>query len=204
MWIEVHHELPKHRKTLRLKTDLGVKTAQAVGHLVMLWLHCIEHAQDGDITDIPAEDLAMFAGYTGRKPEKFRDALIGAGFVDRTSDGRLLLHDWDEYAGKLNEKRRRDAERKRSVRRMSDGRPPDSPQDVPRSGARNLNHNLYPNQNLLPTYPVQEGKKEKERKEAGVGNHVENSGPDGIGLDEPLWVTPGHGRLIGGDGHGRT
>ena len=195
MWIEVHHELPKHRKTLRLKTDLGVKTAQAVGHLVMLWLHCIENAADGDITDIPAEDLAMYAGYTGRKPEKFVEALIRAGFVDRTSDGRLLLHDWDEYAGKLNEKRRRDAERKRSARRMSDGCPPDSPQDVPRSGARNLNlnHNLYPNQEL-PTYPVQEERKEKKKEPDG-----ENSDPDGIGPDDILWIAPGHGRRKGGD-----
>ena len=35
-WIELHQNLPAHRKVKKLKRLLKIKTPQAVGHLAML------------------------------------------------------------------------------------------------------------------------------------------------------------------------
>lgn len=167
MWIEVHHELPKHKKTMRFKTALKVKTPQAVGHLVMLWLHCIENASDGDITDIPPDDLALFSGYAG-KGQVFVDALLTSSYADRMDDGRIVLHDWNDYAGKLLEKRQKDADRKRenrrTVRRTSDGQFMEADGDSLRDGAGNHNRNLNLNQESI-LFSSQERKEEKEKKD---------------------------------------
>lgn len=193
MWIEVHHELPKHKKTMRFKTALKVKTPQAVGHLVMLWLHCIENASDGDITDIPPDDLALFSGYAG-KGQVFVDALLASGYADRMDDGRIVLHDWNDYAGRLLEKRQKDADRKRenrrTVRGMSDGQCAETDADGLRDGAGNRNLNL--NQESI-LFSSQERKEEKEKKD---------------GEAEPGWpekrasVYPALDKLYPGRGYG--
>ena len=78
---------------------------------------------------------ANWPGFTDRQLAKgclwsgdaglLREALMEAGFVDRETGE---LHDWREYTGRLIEKRETEAERKRSVRAASGGRPADAPQ----------------------------------------------------------------------------
>ncbi len=95
-WIEVHQSLPSHRKTRKLARLLGFKLPggipQVVGHLVMLWLWCVDNATDGLLCDIDAQDVADAAGWS-RSPDLFMQALGEAGYLD--SDGRI--HDWDDY-----------------------------------------------------------------------------------------------------------
>ena len=69
--------------------------------------------------------IAAGAGWRG-DARAFADALVQAGWLD--GDG--TIHDWQEYAGRLIERRRQDAERKRNatnppadVRRNSTGVP---------------------------------------------------------------------------------
>ena len=38
IWLPIHTDLPRHLKMTRLTKALNVKRAQAVGHMVMLWL----------------------------------------------------------------------------------------------------------------------------------------------------------------------
>ena len=101
-WIEVHQALVGHRKIKKLKRALKIKEPQAIGHMTMLWLWCIDNAPDGDLDALEPEDIAEAVEWTG-DPQKFLDALIDAGFVDQGES--LLVHDWAEYTGASLEKR---------------------------------------------------------------------------------------------------
>lgn len=102
-WIEVHQSLPSHRKIKRLKRTLKIKTAQAVGHVVMLWLWALDNAPEGRLDGLDPEDLAEAAEWQG-DPVKFVDALRECGFVDEGES--LLIHDWQEYGGRLQDQRK--------------------------------------------------------------------------------------------------
>lgn len=150
-WIESHQDLARHPKTTRLARLLGISLPQAIGHLHLLWWWALDFAPDGDLSGWDAADIAAAAHYDG-DPEAFVDSLLGcgrdgqAGFLERLPDGRLVIHDWYEYAGKYAERRQQDAERKRrSRRRTTDSNPSDvqrtSGGQIPES-VRNHNQNL--------------------------------------------------------------
>ena len=129
-WIEVHQSLVRHRKTLKLAAALGIPRMQAIGHLVAFWLWAVDNATQGRLDGLSDAVVAFGAEWDG-EPGRFVEAMVASGFLDRTEDG-LAIHDWDEYAGRLIERRRRDAERKRAERarpkdvlRTSDGHPAD-------------------------------------------------------------------------------
>lgn len=111
-WIESHQELARHPKTRRLARVLGVSIPAAIGHLHLLWWWCLDYAQDGDVTDV-MEDLAEAALWEG-DADAFWHALTESGFIDVGE--RATIHDWQEYAGRLVEKRKANAERMRIAR----------------------------------------------------------------------------------------
>lgn len=111
-WIEVHQSLPSHRKTSKLMRELGVKTrAQAVGHLVMLWLWALDNAPTGNLRELDPDDVAEAAGWAGDSG-KLLAALEKSGYLDE--DGSV--HDWGAYAGRLIDKRAANAKRNREAR----------------------------------------------------------------------------------------
>jgi hypothetical protein len=125
-WIESHQELARHPKARRLARALGVSVPTAIGHLHLVWWWAMDYAEDGDVSRYNADDLADAALWEG-DAETFWNSLVSAGFLD-AENGTSSLHDWDDYAGRLIEKRRQDAERKRRERghaAPSNGRPPD-------------------------------------------------------------------------------
>lgn len=102
-WIQVYANLPAHRKTCRLRDALGLKNNyEAVGLLVCLWTWMAVNAPSGSLAGFGTRDIAEAAGWR-KSPGKFQDALIEAGFLDLTDDGSLLVHDWDEHAGLLQD-----------------------------------------------------------------------------------------------------
>lgn len=123
-WIESHQSLSRHRKTIRAAKILGCDRHKLIGHLHELWWWALDNAEpNGALPNIGPEDLSEAAGY--RKPG-FTAALIDAGFVDESEDGSLSLHNWYDYAGKLNDRRAAarasNAERQRRRRyRQRDG-----------------------------------------------------------------------------------
>ncbi len=145
MWIRVCDTLPSHRKTYVLADELGIKPYGAVGIVVGLWCWASTQAIDGCLQGFPPAAIARATGWSG-KPAKLVQALILGGFLE-TRRGELYIHDWDEYAGKLLDRKSREAERKRRERsqknalgdsqedEQSAGRPADSPQDVTRTEA---------------------------------------------------------------------
>lgn len=114
-WIESHQELGRHPKTRRLARMLGISLPAAVGHLHYLWWWAMDFAEDGDLSGYDSYEIAEAAMWEG-DPDEIVDALVHARFLDRSDDGGLVLHDWDEYAGRLIERRARDRERKRRER----------------------------------------------------------------------------------------
>jgi hypothetical protein len=146
--------LRDHPKTKKLARLLSITRRDAVGLLHCFWWWALDYAQDGDLTSHDPSDVADAVDYAG-KPEALLDALAGcgvgggAGFLDRNGDG-LRIHDWHDYAGRLIEKRRADAARKRESRTVA--RPPDvqrtsngRPADDPRDGARTEPNRTEPN-----------------------------------------------------------
>jgi hypothetical protein len=109
-WLELHQSLPTHRKTLMMADALDTQPAHIVGHIACLWLWALDNAQDG-VLQVSPRLVARAAQWEG-DPQAFTDALLAAGFLD--CDGHI--HDWDEYAGRLIEGRRKSAERAKAWR----------------------------------------------------------------------------------------
>lgn len=119
-WIESHQTIAQHPKTRRSARTLGVTLPAMIGHLHLLWHWALDYAQDGDISAYDAVDIAEAAMWEG-DAEAFVDALVNCGPGDAAGflaydDGRLVIHDWWDYAGKLVARRQADAERKRQSR----------------------------------------------------------------------------------------
>ena len=119
-WIESHQEVGEHPKTKKLARLLNISLVSAVGHLHFLWWWALDYAQDGDLTTIDPIDIAGGAKWDG-DAEEFISALIKcggnkAGFLE-SNDGRIVIHDWIDYAGKLIDQREKNAERQRKHRK---------------------------------------------------------------------------------------
>lgn len=114
-WIELHQTLPTNRKTMKLKRALRITTAQAVGHVCMLWLWALDNAVDGDLSELSADEIAEVAGWDEESADKFLEALLSSGFLD----GDMRIHDWGEFSGRLIEQRsiQREQSRIRQQRR---------------------------------------------------------------------------------------
>jgi len=102
-WIESHDTLARHPKTKRLARALGVNLPQTIGHLHLLWWWSLEYAQDGDLTTFAPDELADAALWEG-DAVRFVEAMKQAGFLD-VAEGAVLIHDWEDYAGKLLQRR---------------------------------------------------------------------------------------------------
>ena len=112
MWLPIHTELPRHIKVKRFARQLKINQAQAIGHLVMLWLWTLENASDGNLEPFTYDEICDGAGWKRIDKGSFISALIEAGFLD--PDNRI--HDWDDYAGNLLARREKDRLRKRNQR----------------------------------------------------------------------------------------
>ena len=92
--------------------------------MICLWLWALDNAPDGDLTNLSPELIAFGAELSSDiEPSFFVDTLVSVGFLDRV-EGILSIHDWYDYAGRLIERRKADADRKR-IHRTSIGHPTD-------------------------------------------------------------------------------
>jgi hypothetical protein len=131
MWIELHQTVWRHRKTLTLAALLGIRPTYAAAHVAHLWCWALDNAlidyetSTGHLTDVHAAVIAAGADWDGDDPAAFVTALLDAKFLVNDG-GRLVIHDWWDYAGKLLQRRQSDAKRKRDDRlKASAGHPTD-------------------------------------------------------------------------------
>ena len=76
----------------RLRQPLCV----VVGCLESIWIFAQIQARDGDLTRFSALELAGWIEWPGDE-EQLMAALVETGWLDRTPDGRLVIHDWDDH-----------------------------------------------------------------------------------------------------------
>ncbi len=139
-WIESHQSLAGHPKTRRAARMLGVSVPAMIGHLHCFWYWALDYSPNGVLDGITSEEIADAAMWDG-DPDELLQALIGCGFggrpgfIEQTKKG-YLIHDWHDYAGKLVDKRKADAERKKAGRRADDeGISEECPTDVQRTSS---------------------------------------------------------------------
>lgn len=131
-WIELQQNMPGHRKTRRVKSRLGISTPAAVGHLCLLWLWALDSAENGSLGGMLNREIADVCEYEGDADE-FVDALVEAGYLDRTEDD-LVIHDWGErYARYMDtkEKNRIRQQRYRERQRVQQGEAADAGLPIP-------------------------------------------------------------------------
>jgi hypothetical protein len=113
-WFPSHQSLARHPKTHRLMARLKTSRAETVGHLNLFWWWCLDYAPDGALTGFSAEEVAIAMEWDG-DANALLDALIFAGFIDQTDAG-LVVHDWDEYGGKILRQKSAHRDRMRETR----------------------------------------------------------------------------------------
>lgn len=111
-WIELHQNILRHPKLIRLSVRLAVKKQYALWYLLSLWLWSLDYADKGDLSGFGPAEIAEAADWSG-DPDKFLDALQDARWMDG-----MALHDWMDYAGRLVEQREANKERMRERRAM--------------------------------------------------------------------------------------
>lgn len=113
-WIEVHQSLFTHRKTLALADVLGIPEVYAAAHLISLWSWSLDNAPDGAL-HVRCTIIARACMWQG-DADALVNALLETAFLERDEDGVLYIHDWQDYAGRLIDKRRANAQRMREAR----------------------------------------------------------------------------------------
>jgi hypothetical protein len=113
-WIELHHSVFRHPKTIRLCKSLSIEDVTAAGHLAALWCWALD-ALDENGGPITADEVGAGALWHGNA-RRFARALQRAGYLDEHKNGDFFLHNWPSYSGKVQEKRAVDRERQRKHR----------------------------------------------------------------------------------------
>lgn len=118
-WLELHQEMPRHKKTLALARLLRVDRRYAIGLMIDLWTWGLDNAdREGSLTGMTKEDIALALDWPTKKAAELLKALIDAGWLEQHGE-TYVLHDWSDYTGKLSDKRElkrqqdRDRQRKR-------------------------------------------------------------------------------------------
>lgn len=113
-WIEVHQSLFTHRKTLELADLLGVPEVYAAAHLIALWSWSLDNAPDGAL-HVRSTIIARASMWSG-DADALVQALLATGYLEQGEGDVLCIHDWQDYAGRLLDKRRANAQRMREAR----------------------------------------------------------------------------------------
>jgi hypothetical protein len=135
-WVRVHANLAGKPVVTRAMEALGVNAHEAMGLLVQFWGAVSQYVQNGSVADQSDSQIERWGGWT-RKRGKFA-AFIRASHLD--SSGRV--NEWDEYAGKLEQRRATERDRLREKRSGVAQQPPENvdgvdqqPDDVAQQGA---------------------------------------------------------------------
>lgn len=115
-WLQVHQTLKDHRKLFDAADELEIQPVHMMGLLISFWMWALDNTPTGDLDGITPRMIARAAQWDG-PAEKLSTALIRAGWLDESDDGKLAIHDWYEYTGKLIDQRQ--AEKERSQRRRA-------------------------------------------------------------------------------------
>ncbi len=101
-----------HYKRDKLRSLLGDKGIVA---LLDLWLKTAQIRPKGVFNGMDKKAIATSAGWKG-SPEKFINALLESGFLEKDSQNNFFLHDWEEHQGWVYHSDERSEKAKNAVR----------------------------------------------------------------------------------------
>lgn len=129
-WFRMHANIGSRRVTWRLMEHAHIDKARAVGHLAMFWGSLSQHCPLGDISQVPDAQIEEWAAWTGRRG-------LFASFVHEKHSTEGVVNEYEEYSGKLEERRERDRKRKAAdkVARTVDGIPQEDESESERNSA---------------------------------------------------------------------
>lgn len=117
-WIELHDDLPDHKKVIKLSGLLHLDKDAVVGKLIRLWLWALNNREDGVFQKCDVQTISEKMLYKG-KAQGLIDAMLECRLLDEC-DGGYQIHKWDDRVCRLmdkrEEKRRADALRKQNER----------------------------------------------------------------------------------------
>lgn len=202
-WIRYDVNMQNNMKVRRLARMLDVSVPAVAGHLMALWAWGVDNAPDGDVTHLMPEEIAEAANWTG-DAQAFYDALINCvlrfgAFLDRTEDGRLVFHEWEDHIGTMMKERENHAERNRKYReRQKEKRETvtrqsrDASRDESRDGGEEREEKKE--KRLSPLPPSHEGERQSaEDEDAATVTRVIKAWNDqlsGYGFPEASKATP--------------
>ncbi len=96
-WIQVQSDVINHRKTFALADKLHITRHEALGLMVNLWIWASINAVDGDISGFTPRSIKEALG-TKKSHTALFQALLDTGLVEKTEQGRVVIHNWEKYA----------------------------------------------------------------------------------------------------------
>lgn len=76
---------------------LDIPSYAAIGILESLWNLCAREAPQGNIGKLNDADIADAIGWD-RTPKDLIDGLVESGWLDRSNEFRVIVHDWRDHA----------------------------------------------------------------------------------------------------------
>lgn len=145
-WFAFPTTLYGSKQALIAADILKVERWEAVGLIAGLYTWSVENAdRNGLLENVSASVLADALGYPKKKAEALVKALAEAGIIEVLEERTILVKDWYEIGGRLEDVREKGAEKKRKQRAASYVRPKDVPRDVPgdvpETSRANINNN---------------------------------------------------------------
>lgn len=95
---------PRHPKVAHLRELLKISLPTAIGILELLFHFVAEFCPQGDVGRYSDARIEAALAWTGQRG-KLVQCLTDAGWLDRHSEWRLVLHDWHEHADSAVKKR---------------------------------------------------------------------------------------------------
>jgi hypothetical protein len=93
----VKHSTPESIKFKKLQRRLGITRYATIGVLESLWIATIKNAPRGDIGRFDNETIAIECEWDG-DADTLVSALVECGWLDRSVQYRLIVHDWHDHA----------------------------------------------------------------------------------------------------------
>lgn len=116
-WIKMRSDLFTHPKVVRMASALKADTLRTVGGLMSAWCLFDAHSEDGRLSGYTPETLDDHLRWPG-----FAAAMVAVRWLvfDLDEDGgSLALPEFDTHNGQSAKRRAQDADRKKTVRKMS-------------------------------------------------------------------------------------
>ncbi len=99
-WIEFHAtRIVRLKKFHDFRREMGWSIGEALGLLGLFWGQTVEVCEVGDISGWDAEYLSSLVGLGPQVSGRMLNALVTHGWVDKMPGGKMLVHDWLDWAG---------------------------------------------------------------------------------------------------------